>query len=64
MKDKISYKEARKKAGITSSAMMARLMGMTEQSYNLKENYKRDFKAKELLKFCEIVKISPLKINV
>ena len=60
----MTYKEAREKAGIVSSAMMARLMGMTEMSYNLKENYQRHFKDFELMKFCEITKVKPSQLQI
>lgn len=60
----MTYKEAREKAGIISSAMMARLMGMNEMTYNLKENYQRHFKDFELMKFCEIVGVKPSQLVI
>lgn len=60
----MTYKEAREKAGIVSSAMMARLMGMSEMTYNQKENYQRHFKDYELIKFCEIVKAKPSQLQI
>ena len=60
----MTYKEAREQAGIVSSAMMARLMGMSEMSYNLKENYQRHFKDFELLKFCKLVNVKPSQLKI
>ena len=48
------YKEAREKAGIKFQAEMARRMGMQKASYSLKENYDQQFKADELMVFCDI----------
>lgn len=52
--EKMTFKEAREKAGISTSAMMAKLLGMSVQSYGQKENYDRHFKDYELVDFCEI----------
>lgn len=60
----MTYKEAREKAGIVSSAMMAKLMGMNEMTYNLKENYQRHFKDFELMKFCSIVGCKPSQLKI
>ena len=60
----MTYKEARENAGIVSSAMMAKLMGMNEMTYNLKENYQRHFKDFELLKFCKLVGIKPSQLKI
>jgi len=60
----MTYKEAREKAGIVSSAMMARLMGMDRMTYNLKENYQRHFKDFELMKFCELVSVKPSQLQI
>lgn len=60
----MKYKEARENAGIVSSAMMARLMGMSEMSYNLKENYQRHFKDFELMKFCDLVGTKPSQLEI
>jgi len=60
----MTYKEAREKAGIVSSSRMAKLMGMAEMTYNLKENYQRHFKDFELMKFCEITDTKPSQLEI
>ncbi len=60
----MTYKEARENAGIVSSAMMAKLMGMNEMTYNLKENYQRHFKDFELMKFCQLVGVKPSQLQI
>lgn len=60
----MTYKEARENAGITSSATMAKLMGMNKMTYNLKENYQRHFKDFELLKFCRLTGVKPSQLEV
>lgn len=60
----MTYKEAREKAGIVSASMMAKLMGMSDMTYNLKENYQRHFKDYELIKFCEIVGAKPSQLKI
>jgi len=60
----MTYKEARENAGIVSSTMMAKLMGMSEMTYNLKENYQRHMKEFELMKFCDICGCKPSQLKL
>lgn len=60
----MTYKEARESAGITKSTTMAKLMGMNDMTYNLKENYQRHFKDFELMKFCKITGIKPSQLEL
>jgi len=60
----MTYKEAREQAGISTSAMMAKLMGMDKMAYNLKENYQRHFKDFELMKFCQLVGKKPSQLDI
>lgn len=60
----MTYKEARENAGIVSSAMMAKLLGMNKMTYNLKENYQRHFKDFELLEFCRLTGVKPSQLEV
>ena len=55
----ITYEEARKKAGISDSKTMARMMKMSPQLYSMKENYRRHFKAFEFVEFCRITGSKP-----
>lgn len=60
----MTYKEARESAGIVSSTMMAKLMGMNKMTYNLKENYQRHFKDYEFIKFCQLTGVKPSQLDV
>ena len=60
----MTYKEARENAGIMSGDMMAKLMGMSRMTYNLKENYQRHFKDYELMKFCKLVNVKPSQLEI
>ena len=52
---KLTYKEARERAGIHSQSTMAKLLGMRPMTYNLKENYQRSWRVDEFMDFCEKV---------
>lgn len=60
----ITFKEARESAGINSEATMSRLMGMSPQLYGLKENYQRNFKDFELIKFCKLTNVKPSELKL
>ena len=60
----ITFKEARESAGINSEATMARLMNMSPQLYGLKENYQRNFKDYELMKFCKLTNVKPSELVI
>jgi len=55
----ITFEEARIKAGIKTETEMARKLGLSKATYQLKESYDRSFKDNELVRFCEITKTDP-----
>jgi len=61
---KLTYEEARIKAGYESASEMSRKMGISRASYEQKENYDRQFKDNELMKFCELANIKPDKLYI
>ena len=59
----ITYREARERTGLTVT-MMAEKLGITKQAYHHKENYERQFKDNELMKFCLITKTKPSSLKI
>lgn len=60
----LTYKEAREKIGLSQSEV-ARRIGISRETYALKESYDRQFKDCEIMKYCQIVhvNIEDLKIK-
>lgn len=60
----LTFEEARIKAGIKTETEMARKLGLSKATYQLKESYERQFKESEFLKFCDVCKIDPKSLLV
>lgn len=55
----LTYEEARIKAGIKTETEMAKKLGLSKATYQLKESYERQFKESEFLRFCDICNVEP-----
>ena len=62
--DRLEYRQAREKAGYRTQRELAIKLGMNYMTYCSKENYEAQFKADELLKFCDIVGVDPKNLKI
>lgn len=60
----MTFEEARLKAGIKTETEMAKKLGISKATYQLKESYDRQFKESEFLKFCDVCNVDPRSMLV
>lgn len=61
---KLTYEEARKNKGLNNISDVARMMGVSEKHYSEIENYNKQIKDDELMRFCELTKIAPNELLI